>query len=760
MTSNQLYSKHFLPITKQSFNSSPAKKNNFTSLEPSFKNNLINKGNQISNEEDNFNLLKDIQKSKNEKIFNLRTSTNEMQNSFSSNNSKEDIENPLNCSERKTNFLMTNFFCNSKNVPPDMDNILDTNLNYSISPLNKNYNLSNKIESSVFIKDEWFDHNKSESCSSKEESKTFKEDYFKETFLEEESSVNNSDNNIIFKDSDENIESKINNNNNLPFFSFNDNVNSVKSNDYYLNDCFNNYLNNSLNDNNNNLNNLNILNSINNTILWQNIVNNFNVNDNKMQKNNCNNLNSYRNNNHIYNNFDNQNNKNTDKYQNNNFKNNNSDYKNQINQNSNLINLINSINLNSNKTNIKNIFNKNNSNQNYFLNNDANNITNTRPKKTKSSKYNRISNIIKYPNNFSYCMGNLYKMDSEQIINETYNLTKDQIGCRFLQKKIEEDTKFAIAKIFPIILEHLNEIITDKFGNYLIQKFFEYLSQDEIYLFLNKIKNNFLEISLNQYGTRVIQKLIDYIKSDANEPSVKNYNYFINILTPHITRLSNDLNGCHIIQKILLTKNFDNFFCYNYYKEHIIEIANDKNGCCFLQKCIDKLNGESLNLIFDFIFNKKCELVIDQYGNYVIQYVLRTLNYNEKYNLCEIFSFMVDDLVKYSNQKFCSNVIEKLFNIEKLRNEIINKLYEPNIMRALLFNQYGNYVVQKALVNANNDELIKLLTLIATMIDELKKKDFGFKLYQKLISKYPILLSIIFTVHNNSNTTGVKESNY
>ena len=52
-------------------------------------------------------------------------------------------------------------------------------------------------------------------------------------------------------------------------------------------------------------------------------------------------------------------------------------------------------------------------------------------------------------------------MDPEQIVNETYNLTKDQTGCRFLQKKIEEDTKFAITKLYPIILQHLNEIIND-----------------------------------------------------------------------------------------------------------------------------------------------------------------------------------------------------------------------------------------------------------------------------------------------------------
>ena len=122
------------------------------------------------------------------------------------------------------------------------------------------------------------------------------------------------------------------------------------------------------------------------------------------------------------------------------------------------------------------------------------------------------------------------------------------------------------------------------------------------------------------------------------------------------------------------------------------------------------------------------------------------------YDLGKIFKFMIDNLITYSNQKFCSNVIEKLFNFEELRIILINKLLEPDTMKALLCDQFGNYVVQKALNNANNDEQIKLLNLIGTMVDKLKKLEFGFKLYHKLISKYPILLSIIFKIDNNTNS--------
>ena len=266
---------------------------------------------------------------------------------------------------------------------------------------------------------------------------------------------------------------------------------------------------------------------------------------------------------------------------------------------------------------------------------------------------------------------------------------------------------------------------------------------------MNSIKDNFLKIGLNQYGTRVIQRIMDFISSTGGPEFTKNYNFFVVLITPNIIQFSNDLNGCHIIQKILLAENFGNKFCYDFYRENIVKIANDKNGCCFLQKCINKLNEEQLNNILESIFSKTKEIVVDQYGNYVIQYVLKTIKEQNitKYNLKEIFQFIIDDLVTYSNQKYCSNVIEKLFSVEELRIALITKLQQPEIMKTLLVAQFGNYVVQKALNYSTKDEQIKLLNLIANMVDDLKKLEFGFKLYNKLISKYPALLTIIYNIN-------------
>ena len=50
----------------------------------------------------------------------------------------------------------------------------------------------------------------------------------------------------------------------------------------------------------------------------------------------------------------------------------------------------------------------------------------------------------------------------------------------------------------------------------------------------------------------------------------------------------------------------------------------------------------------------------DQYGNYVIQYILTLNNYSSNKKIAELF---LTDLPYLTKQKFSSNVIEKVKNI-------------------------------------------------------------------------------------------------
>ena len=109
-----------------------------------------------------------------------------------------------------------------------------------------------------------------------------------------------------------------------------------------------------------------------------------------------------------------------------------------------------------------------------------------------------------------------------------------------------------------------------------------------------------------------------------------------------------------------------------------------------------------------------------------------------------LFNMVINDIEVYANQKFCSNVIEKFFIYNDLTKEIINKLLSSQgVTKQMLYNAYGNYVVQRAIGNANQEDQIKLLYLIAPLMEELKKYNFGLKLYHKLTSQYPILMNLL-----------------
>lgn len=96
---------------------------------------------------------------------------------------------------------------------------------------------------------------------------------------------------------------------------------------------------------------------------------------------------------------------------------------------------------------------------------------------------------------------------------EIYTLCKDQHGCRFLQKKLEERNPEYLDIIFAETADHVIELMTDPFGNYLCQKLLEYCNDEQRDTLVSNASSQLVQIALNQHGTRALQKMIEFIST-------------------------------------------------------------------------------------------------------------------------------------------------------------------------------------------------------------------------------------------------------
>jgi pumilio RNA-binding family len=83
-------------------------------------------------------------------------------------------------------------------------------------------------------------------------------------------------------------------------------------------------------------------------------------------------------------------------------------------------------------------------------------------------------------------------------------------------------------------------------------------------------------------------------------------------------------------------------------------------------------------------------LINDEFGNFIIQHIINVSEneYNQR-----IYSYIKDNIVRLSKQKYSSNVLDKCILQEDslLRTSLIDKMIESKCIGELIVDQYGNY---------------------------------------------------------------------
>ena len=377
---------------------------------------------------------------------------------------------------------------------------------------------------------------------------------------------------------------------------------------------------------------------------------------------------------------------------------------------------------------------------------------------TNMNNYNAFNNIrnISIPiqnniqtktqkkrNSFSIPVPNYFYNEDNYILENLNSYLTDQSRCRQIQEKLEEkknDSEFII-KFYQNIESNLVDIINHQFGNYVIQKFFDIIlfqkNQNLITQFFLKIQSDLFKISVNNYGTRVFQKSLEKLDNGIYEqietPELNNI--IKNLVEKHIFALCYDKNGNHVFQKIARIFPKDrNQFIFDLLNQYAIEISKLKQGATILQNTFKYASNVQLKSLILKILSDIGALVNDEYGNYTIQLIieLKEKEYNDI-----IYDYLIKNCLSLSKKKFSSNVIDKCIIVEDENSKkLVNYIIKNKYVKEMINDQFGNYVIQKALKVSDYDTQIEIINQIKPQIEQLRQTNIGRKIYEHLMQSY------------------------
>lgn len=324
---------------------------------------------------------------------------------------------------------------------------------------------------------------------------------------------------------------------------------------------------------------------------------------------------------------------------------------------------------------------------------------------------------------------------------------KDQSGSRFIQQKLEkadDETKIdAFEEVFPNALA----LMTDVFGNYVIQKFFEYGTLEQQQRLAELTRRNMVTLALQVYGCRVIQRALEVTQVEEQLALMKE-------LHGHVKKCIEDQNGNHVLQKCIEVASWtrsvemaeaetalglqrrrhpageDIQFIIDDIVGKVFEESTHSYGCRVVQRILEHCSPVQIRPIVSEIVDRCRELMKDQFGNYVVQHVIR---HGEPDQRRAVMDAVFAELPRWSMHKFASNVVEACIECatkaEIARTvEFILQCDETGASCPLLpmmKHMYGNYVVQKLMEKASLGDRARIVCIIRHNADYLKRFTFG-----------------------------------
>ncbi|KAF9148239.1 hypothetical protein BG015_010045 [Linnemannia schmuckeri] len=258
---------------------------------------------------------------------------------------------------------------------------------------------------------------------------------------------------------------------------------------------------------------------------------------------------------------------------------------------------------------------------------------------------------------------NNYRRHSERPVHLDYQMCVDRIlqatdqqASIYLQQKLKTSPPDQKLQIIDAILTTSSAypLMSNRFGNFLIQRCFEFGSPSQIDALAQAMRGNILTLACDPFGCHVVQKALDNVEEDCKA----------RIVTEMFRRIRETIvhrYACHVWQKVFEIRWTDAPPAVMTYVNNAVVgrwagVAVDETGSLVVQNIFENCAEHDKRPVLNEILQSVTTIAKGQWGNWVIQHILE---HGSPADRATVTQKILEDAVSLSLDQYASKVVEK-----------------------------------------------------------------------------------------------------
>ncbi|KAG0096358.1 hypothetical protein BGZ93_004673 [Podila epicladia] len=249
-----------------------------------------------------------------------------------------------------------------------------------------------------------------------------------------------------------------------------------------------------------------------------------------------------------------------------------------------------------------------------------------------------------------------YQMCVDRILQAT-----DQQASIHLQQKLKTSPPEQKIMIIDAILGQAYPLMSNRFGNFLIQRCFEFGTPQQIDALAQAMRGNILTLACDPFGCHVVQKALDNVEEDCKA----------RIVTEMFRRICDTIvhrYACHVWQKVFEIRWTDAPPAVMTYVNSAVggrwaSVAVDETGSLVVQNIFENCAEHDKRPVLNEILQSVTAIAKGQWGNWVIQHILE---HSAPQDRATVTQKILEDAVNLSLDQYASKVVEKTLRMAAL----------------------------------------------------------------------------------------------